>query len=183
MTPTDTASPEGMPLPAEFTHLPYRPCVGIMLLNRDARVFVAQRLDAPGEAWQMPQGGIDEGETARRAALRELKEETGTDNAEIIAESKDWLRYDLPANLIPRVWQGRYRGQRQKWFVMRFLGRDSEIDIETDEPEFSTWRWAELDSLPELIVPFKKKLYQDLVAEFHAVVAAASSGPAGSREA
>ncbi len=183
MTTTDTAGPDGMPLPAEFARLPYRPCVGIMLLNRDARVFVAQRLDAPVEAWQMPQGGIEKGEKARRAALRELKEEIGTDNAEIIAKSKDWLRYDFPADLIPRVWRGRYRGQRQRWYVMRFLGRDSEIDIETEDPEFSAWRWAELESLPELIIPFKKKLYQDLVAEFRAVVAAVSSGPADSRKA
>lgn len=163
-----------MALPAEFARLPYRPCVGIMLLNSEAKVFVAQRLDTPIEAWQMPQGGIDKGETGKQAALRELKEEIGSDNAEIIAESEGWLHYDLPPDLIPSVWHGRYRGQSQKWYVMRFLGQDSEIDIETEEPEFSSWRWVELDALPELIIPFKRKLYQDLVEEFRAVVAGAT---------
>ena len=162
-------------LPAEFAHLPFRPCVGVMLVNPAARVFVAQRLDTTVEAWQMPQGGIDDGESAPQAALRELKEEIGTNNAEIIAESADWLSYDLPADLIPRVWKGRYRGQSQKWFVMRFLGQDSEIDIETEHPEFTTWRWAELDQLPEMIIPFKRQLYQDLVDEFRAVVMAVAS--------
>ena len=164
------SSDGGAALPAELARLPYRPCVGVMLINREARVFVAQRLDTTVEAWQMPQGGIDRGESPRQAALRELKEEIGTDNAEIIAESRDWLRYDLPAHLIGRVWKGRYRGQEQKWFAMRFLGEDGEIDLETEDPEFTTWRWTELDSLPELIIPFKRKLYQELVEEFRGVV-------------
>ena len=163
-------------LPPKLAGLPYRPCVGIMLINGGGEVFVAQRIDTTVEAWQMPQGGIDRGETPQQAALRELKEEVGTDNAEIIAESRDWLRYDLPAALIPRVWKGRFRGQEQKWFAMRFLGEDSEIDIATEDPEFTTWRWAPLESLPDLIVPFKRQIYQDLVTEFREVAVAVKSG-------
>ena len=161
---------DGVPSPEEIAKLAYRPGVGMMLVNTEGNVFVAQRMDAPLTAWQMPQGGIDPGEDPRSAALRELKEEIGTDMAEIIAESRDWLRYDLPPELIGRVWQGRYRGQRQKWFVLRFLGRDGDIDIATEHPEFSAWRWADLDSLPDLIIPFKRKLYLDLVAEFRDLV-------------
>jgi len=153
------------------TDLPYRPGVGLMLLNARGQVFVAQRLDMPSSAWQMPQGGIDPGETPHQAALRELREEVGTDKVEIIAESRDWVRYDLPAELAPKLWAGRYRGQEQKWFVLRFLGTDSDIDIATPEPEFSAWRWAELAELPDLIVPFKRDLYRRLIAEFGAVVA------------
>ncbi|WP_085909855.1 RNA pyrophosphohydrolase [Kiloniella majae] len=146
--------------------LPYRPCVGIMLLNQDNNVFVAQRIDNPGEAWQMPQGGIDEGEDPMTAALRELEEETGTAQASLIAESRDWYAYDLPRDLVPKIWKGRYRGQKQKWFVFRFEGQDTDINIETEIPEFSDWKWVEMKSLPDLIVPFKKKLYQQLVEEF-----------------
>jgi len=143
-----------------------------MLLNRRGQVFVAQRIDMPSAAWQMPQGGIDPGETPHQAALRELCEETGTNHAEIIAESRDWLRYDLPADLVPKLWGGRYRGQEQKWFAMRFLGTDADINIDGKKPEFSAWRWAELAEIPELIVPFKRALYEQLVAEFGEVVAA-----------
>jgi putative (di)nucleoside polyphosphate hydrolase len=153
-------SPEGI------AHLPYRPCVGIMLIDRGGRVFVAQRIDNPGAAWQMPQGGIDEGESPRQAALRELHEETGTDKAEILAESGNWLRYDLPAELVPRIWGGCYRGQEQKWFALRFLGNDADIDIATEIPEFSVWRWAEMAELPDIIVPFKRRIYQEVIAEF-----------------
>ena len=152
--------------PEEIARLPYRPCVGIMLIDRRGRVFVAQRIDNPGAAWQMPQGGIDEGESPRQAALRELLEETGTDKVEILAESGNWLRYDLPAELVPRIWGGRYRGQEQKWFALRFLGTDADIDIATEEPEFRAWRWADPAELPDLIVPFKRRLYEQLVAEF-----------------
>lgn len=158
------------------TGLPYRPCVGVMLLNRRGQVFVAQRIDMPSTAWQMPQGGIDPGETPRQAALRELYEETGTDQVEIIAESRDWLRYDLPADLVPKLWGGRYRGQEQKWFAMRFLGTDADIKIDGEQPEFSAWRWAELAEIAELIVPFKRALYQQLVAEFGEAVAAMREG-------
>jgi putative (di)nucleoside polyphosphate hydrolase len=150
----------------EIARLPYRPCVGIMLIDRGGRVFVAQRIDNPGAAWQMPQGGIDEGESPRQAALRELHEETGTDKAEILAESGNWLRYDLPAELVPRIWGGRYRGQEQKWFALRFLGNDADIDIATEIPEFSVWRWAEMAELPDIIVPFKRHIYQEVIAEF-----------------
>jgi len=156
--------------------LPYRPCVGVMLLNRHGQVFVAQRIDTPSAAWQMPQGGIEPGETPHQAAMRELYEETGTNQAEIIAESRDWLRYDLPADLAPTIWGGRYRGQEQKWFAMRFLGTDADIDIDGEQPEFSAWRWAELAEIPDLIVPFKRALYQQLVAEFGEVVAAMREG-------
>jgi len=149
--------------------LPYRPCVGIMLLNRDNQVFVAKRLDMRSEAWQMPQGGIDAGEEPRAAAFRELLEETGTGKAEIIVESRDWLTYDLPDELIGKVLKGKYCGQRQKWFAMRFLGDDADIDIDTDEPEFSEWMWAERETLPGRIVPFKRQLYIDVLKEFESV--------------
>ena len=148
----------------------YRPCVGIILLNSAGRVFVGQRIDSPGDAWQMPQGGIDDGETPEAAARRELKEETGTANAEIIAESGGWLSYDLPEDLRPKLWGGRYRGQTQKWFVMRFLGRDAEIDIATPEAEFSAWKWVAPGDLPDLIVPFKRALYETLLKEFAAAL-------------
>ena len=161
--------------PDEIIALPYRPCVGIMLLNRDGRVFVARRKDTPGDYWQMPQGGIDEGETPRQAALRELEEETGTAKAEIIAESREWHSYDLPADLIPKVWSGRYRGQKQKWFVLRFLGEDGDIDLATEHPEFSTWKWTEIDQLPALIIPFKRPLYECLLEEFRHLASATST--------
>lgn len=149
--------------------LPYRPCVGIMLLGPKDRVFVAKRLDMISEAWQMPQGGIDPGEDPAEAAFRELGEEIGTANADILAESRDWHSYDLPDYLIGKIWGGRYRGQRQKWFAMRFLGDDAEINIETDHPEFSEWQWADRHRLPGLIVPFKRQLYVDVLKEFEHV--------------
>jgi putative (di)nucleoside polyphosphate hydrolase len=146
--------------------LPYRPCVGIMLLNARGQAFVARRIDMPSEAWQMPQGGIDEGETPRQAVIRELREEVGTDKAEIIAESDHWLDYELPAELVGKLWGGRYRGQTQKWFALRFTGTDEDVNIATEIPEFLDWKWAELDRLPSLIVPFKRRLYEQIVAEF-----------------
>lgn len=154
----------------EIRRLPYRPCVGLMLLNPHAQVFVAQRVDVRGGAWQMPQGGIDPGEDPRQAALRELKEEIGTDNAEILAESRTWHRYDLPRHLVPRIWGGRYRGQSQKWFALLFHGRDEEIDLEAHEPEFQTWCWADLQRLPDMIVPFKRDVYDQVIAEFRPIV-------------
>lgn len=148
--------------------LPYRPCAGVMLLNREGRVFVGQRLDSTLEAWQMPQGGIDPGEDALEAAFRELWEETGVarHHAELIAEAPEELQYDLPDDLIGKVWKGKWRGQRQRWFLLRFLGEDGDIDIATAHPEFRAWRWAEPVYLPELIVPFKRALYIRLLELF-----------------
>lgn len=153
----------------EKARLRYRPCVGIMLLNRKGKVFVAQRKDVASQAWQMPQGGIDRGESPREAAIRELEEEVGTDRAEIIAESRHWLTYDLPPEVVPTVWNGRFRGQTQKWFVLRFLGTDDDIDLATKKPEFSAWKWVDVSALPDLIVPFKRPIYSQLVKEFAAL--------------
>lgn len=151
--------------------LPYRPCAGIMLVNAENKVFVARRIDTPGDHWQMPQGGIDEGEDPRAAAARELVEEIGTDRAEIIAETVGWVLYDLPDTLIGKVWKGRYRGQTQKWFLMRFTGTDADIDIATDHPEFDAWKWVDLDQVVELIVPFKRAVYEQVVGEFAPLLA------------
>ncbi|MBV9825944.1 MAG: RNA pyrophosphohydrolase [Alphaproteobacteria bacterium] len=151
----------------------YRPAVGIMLLNPAGEVFVGRRVDMPAglAAWQMPQGGIDPGETPRDAALRELAEEVGTANAEILGEAAGWLHYDLPLEIAPRMWGGRFRGQRQKWFAMRFLGDDSEIDpANTEHPEFAEWEWVAPPRLPELIVPFKRPLYLAVLAEFRHIL-------------
>jgi putative (di)nucleoside polyphosphate hydrolase len=149
-----------------MSNLPYRLGVGLVLFNAEGLVWAGRRLDQKGDAWQMPQGGIDDGETAREAALRELEEEIGTGKAEIIAESKDWLTYELPPELVGVAWKGRYRGQKQKWFALRFTGRDQDITIETEHPEFAEWRWVEFERLVELIVPFKRELYQQITAEF-----------------
>jgi putative (di)nucleoside polyphosphate hydrolase len=146
--------------------LPYRPCVGIMLFNKLGQVLVARRIDMVSEAWQMPQGGIDPGESPINAAFRELEEEIGTAKAELLAEAEDWLNYDLPHDLVAILWQGRFRGQTQKWFAMRFTGVDANIDIETENPEFIEWKWAEVSALPNLIVPFKRDLYAELVRRF-----------------
>lgn len=149
-----------------YERRPYRPGIEIMLLSSRGRVLVAQRLDMPSNAWQMPQGGIDEGEEPLAAAWREMREEIGTDKAELAAESRTWLSYDLPPDLSDQIWKGRFRGQRQKWFAFRFRGKDRDIDIETKHPEFSAWKWAKMKHLPDLIVPFKRQLYSELVAEF-----------------
>ncbi|PTQ09946.1 RNA pyrophosphohydrolase [Sphingomonas oleivorans] len=148
--------------------LPYRAAAGIMLLNSENKVFVAQRLDTTLEAWQMPQGGLDDGEDAKAGALRELEEETGIAPSlvEIIAVAPEELLYDLPADLVGKLWKGRYRGQRQRWFLCRFLGRDEDIDLNTAHPEFRAWRWAEPCELPDMIVPFKRKLYENVLHIF-----------------
>ena len=144
----------------------YRSGVGIMLLNPRNEVLVGRRVHGPGEAWQMPQGGIDGDEEPLAAALRELREEVGTDNVEVLAESRGWLRYDLPADLPDPRWAGCWRGQQQKWFAMRFLADDAEIDVATAEPEFSEWRWVPASQLPELIVAFKRQVYQAILQQF-----------------
>jgi putative (di)nucleoside polyphosphate hydrolase len=146
---------------------PYRRGVGIALFNRDGLVFVANRIDTKGRSWQMPQGGIDDGEEPRDAARRELAEETGIEDAEILGAMRGWLTYDLPPAFAARVWRGRFRGQKQKWFAMRFTGRDRDIDLAASKhPEFSAWRWVPLADTPRLIVPFKRPVYERVAAEF-----------------
>jgi putative (di)nucleoside polyphosphate hydrolase len=153
--------------------LPYRPCVGVMLINAEGRIFAGQRLDSPSPAWQMPQGGIDEGEKPKAAALRELWEETGitADLVAPVAKTHGWVTYDLPPDLLGHVWGGKYRGQRQKWFLLRFLGQDSDIRIDTAHPEFSAWRWITADQMIAEIVPFKRAVYDEVVRSFRAYLA------------
>lgn len=148
--------------------LPYRPCVGVMLIDGGGRIFAGQRLDSPVAAWQMPQGGIDPREKPRAAALRELREETGIppDLVAFVAKSRGWVTYDLPPELIGKVWGGKYRGQKQRWFLMRYLGRDDQIDIRTEHPEFSQWRWVTAEEMLAAIVPFKRAVYERIVSEF-----------------
>jgi putative (di)nucleoside polyphosphate hydrolase len=152
----------------EYAHLPFRPCAGVMLINGDKRIFTGQRLDSAADAWQMPQGGIDPGETPEQAAIRELGEETGIAPhlAEIVARSAGMHRYDLPPSLMGRMWGGAYRGQEQHWFVMRFLGRDDDVNLATAHPEFRSWRWVDPAELVDLIVPFKRDLYRAVLDEF-----------------
>lgn len=154
--------------------LPYRPCAGFMLLNADGLVFVGQRIDPSAHGfWQMPQGGIDKGEDVRAAALRELEEETGIGAAlvEVIAPASRPLLYDLPDELLGRVWKGKYRGQEQHWFLGRFLGQDSDINLEAhNPPEFNEWRWIEPSLLPDVIVEFKRSVYEAVLAEFRDLI-------------
>lgn len=154
----------------------YRPCVGAVLFNSEGLVWIGKRAAEPSDmldyAWQMPQGGIDAGETPEVAVLRELKEETGSDNAEIIGECRSWLNYDLPDSLLRKRRNGLFRGQTQKWFALRFKGDDSEFDLDGhDRPEFSAWRWERLEAVPELIVPFKRGVYKQVVDEFEGISA------------
>ena len=157
--------------------LPYRPCVGVTLINSAGLIFAGQRLDGPGmpasAAWQMPQGGIDAGEKPRIAALRELCEETGVtaDLVQFIAKTDDWLTYDLPADLLGKVWGGKYKGQRQKWFLFRFTGRDDQINIATSHPEFARWKWITADDMLAAIVPFKRAVYDQVIRQFRANLA------------
>lgn len=159
--------------PDEIAALPYRPCVGVMLINREGLIFAGQRIDMQVPAWQMPQGGIDAGEDPRAAALRELGEEIGVraDLVEVIGQTPAPLAYDLPHDIVPTVWNGRYRGQAQHWFLMRFLGRDDQIDIALAHPEFSHWRWMAADELLAAIVPFKRPIYARVVAAFRQYLA------------
>jgi putative (di)nucleoside polyphosphate hydrolase len=138
----------------------------MMLINSEGLVFIGQRCDVSNEAWQMPQGGIDPGETPRAAALRELREEIGTDNVDVVVGTRDWLSYELPPKLLERMPSPRWRGQTQQWFLMRFRGADDEIDVATEHPEFSAWRWVPADHLLDLVVPFKRELYRRVLEEF-----------------
>ena len=154
--------------------LGYRPCVGIMLANSEGRIFVGQRIDNPGsDAWQMPQGGIDSGEEPEAAALRELREETGlaAEHVAILARMAEPVRYDLPDDLVGKLWGGKYRGQEQEWFLVRLTAGDDAIDIAADDhQEFSCWKWAAPEELPDLIVPFKRRVYQLVLEEFRALI-------------
>jgi putative (di)nucleoside polyphosphate hydrolase len=151
--------------------LPYRPCVGVMLINRAGEVFVGRRIDQTVEGWQLPQGGIDEGESPSDAAFRELEEEIGTRNAVLLREYDDWLSYDLPGHLLGVALHGRFRGQRQKWLAMRFRGTDAEINVHTAQPEFGEWKWLSVDSLPRLVVPFKRDTYAKVIDAFRDLAA------------
>ena len=155
---------------AKATRLPYRPCVGVMLINAQGLIFAGQRIDSPTPAWQMPQGGIDDGEKPRAAALRELWEETGitADLVAFVGKTHHWITYDLPPELLGKVWGGKYRGQRKKWFLFRFLGQDTDVQIATDHPEFSSWRWIGADQMVADIVPFKRAVYDKVVRSFRA---------------
>ena len=154
--------------PEEIEKLPYRPCVGVMVLNAAGEVFVGQRMDRDTDAWQMPQGGVDKGEDPEEAALRELEEETGIarDLVRIEAQTEGWLPYDLPHDLVPNIWKGRFRGQEQKWFLLRFTGTDDQVNIQTEIPEFSSWRWLPPAQMLEGIVPFKRAVYARVIEEF-----------------
>jgi putative (di)nucleoside polyphosphate hydrolase len=160
---------------APFESLPYRPCAGTMVLNRDGLVFIGRRTSGPEHMdmthdWQMPQGGIDEGEDTYKAALRELYEETNITSVEKLGEIPEWLYYDIPRDIVGQAWGGKYRGQKQKWYALRFAGNDSEIDIAHPagghEPEFVDWRWVVMNTLPGIVVPFKRATYERVVKEF-----------------
>lgn len=153
---------------AKHKELPYRRGVGMIVVNQDRQIFVAQRSDIENDTWQMPQGGMEEDETILEAALRELKEETSITSVEFVSESDNWLYYDVPEFLIPGFWSGKYRGQKQKWLLFKFIGSDTEIDVHNcSDPEFSSWKWTNVDSLIKLIIPFKKQLYESILQEFH----------------
>lgn len=156
--------------PEEIAKLPYRPCVGVMLVNPRNQVFVGQRIDSPYDAWQMPQGGVDPGEAPQQAALRELGEETGIapDLVTVEAETEEWIPYDLPHDLVPKLWKGRFKGQEQKWFLLRFHGQDRDVNIGTAHQEFSDWKWLDPRDLPAAIVPFKRRTYEKVLAAFAA---------------
>jgi putative (di)nucleoside polyphosphate hydrolase len=153
---------------AEIRALPYRPNVGLMIVNPAGHVFAGQRIDNPEPAWQMPQGGIDKGETPLEAAYRELVEETGIPQSavELVAEMPEWVTYDLPADLVPKLWKGRFRGQKQRWFLLRFTGDESVIGIATEHPEFREWAWLDPFELEGYIVPFKRHVYATVLGAF-----------------
>ncbi len=156
----------------DYKKLPYRPCVGVMLVNAKGRVFVGRRLSGPEHidglhSWQMPQGGVDENEDTYKAALRELFEETSVKSVKKLGASKGWLKYDIPRNIVGQAWKGKYRGQKQKWYALRFTGKDSEIDVlnpgDGHKPEFSEWRWEKIERLPDLVIPFKRDVYVEAI--------------------
>ena len=151
---------------APYEQRPYRPCVGIFLLNNDGLVFAGRRIDSRAKAWQMPQGGIDAGESPLQACMREMREEIGTNTAELVSQHDDWLYYDIPLPLADRLWEGRYKGQKQKWMALRFTGDDSDINIAPEEPEFCEWKWLSPHDLVDLAVPFKRDVYQNVLAAF-----------------
>lgn len=151
----------------KFNRLPYRPGVGLMIVNKDLKVFVGKRIDSRNESWQMPQGGIDPGEPFYDAVKREMFEEIGTNNGDILAETKEWYKYDIPMYLVPKLWDGKYRGQQQKWFLIEYKGTDEDINLSVnDHPEFMEWKWSKMEELSEIVVPFKKDLYINVIAEF-----------------
>jgi len=152
--------------PLEYSKRPYRPCVGIMLINDKGHIFGGQRIDNRAEAWQMPQGGIDAGEDVETACFREMREEIGTDKADILSIHPEWLNYDIPLPLADRLWGGSYRGQSQKWVALRYTGKDSDINIATEEPEFFSWQWMSPADLIQLAVPFKRLVYEDIMTQF-----------------
>ena len=152
--------------PIRYQDRPYRPCVGIMLINQQGDIFGGQRLDNRAEAWQMPQGGIDEGEDVETACFREMREEIGTNKADILRLHPDWLNYDIPRPLADNLWSGAYRGQTQKWVALRFTGEDTDINIQTEDPEFISWQWLSPDQLIQRAVPFKRDVYTNIMAEF-----------------
>ncbi|MDC0074546.1 RNA pyrophosphohydrolase [Alphaproteobacteria bacterium] len=148
-----------------MSKIKYRPCVGMMLFNKDNLIFTGQRIDSDTSAWQMPQGGIDENETPLQAVYRELKEEIGTDNVKVICQLEKWLSYDLPDELRKKLWKGKYRGQKQKWFALKYLGEDKDINISLENPEFKKWKWLNPIDLPNIAIGFKKEIYLKLLNE------------------
>ena len=154
----------------KFKNLPLRRGVGVVVLNKENKVFVGRRIDNPKNFWQMPQGGVDEGENFLNAALRELKEETGIKNVELIQEIEGIMTYELPANLLGIIWKGKYRGQKQKLFLMRFLGKDDDINIKTEKPEFLDWKWLDLNEITETVVDFKLHIYEELKVKIQKII-------------